>query len=147
MATTFAWDEATQSMRPVSSHSIEQLNNDEVNVNTPQANTPDSVEATQAEAKATVSDSEAIKAAKAKILAAKHDLLRAQGKEPGKKGKPKVYTFERVMFGAQVSKDNVDKLKALMPGANNTALVNAAVECLIASLEAKAVADTDTVQA
>lgn len=134
MATTTerVWDDVNQqwTYRKIN-HVIN--NESEVNpVNTLASVNPATV---QSEAKATVSESDAVKAAKAAILKAKHDLLRAQGKEPGKKGKPKLYTFQRVPFGAQVEKAKIDKLRILLAGKNNTELVNLAVDALIASLE------------
>lgn len=136
--TEFVWDEATQRKIPVTREVKIGVEDDTPAIKEPvEASTaiPASVEA--------VNESDAVKQAKAAILAAKHALAAAQGKPVGKKGKPKQFHYERVTLGAQVAKDKLDRIKALMPDANNTAIVNLAIDLLLTDLESKATPEAE----
>lgn len=70
--------------------------------------------------------------AKAKLAEAKRLLAIAQGKTPGKKGRTKLYNYERVIVSAMVSKEKIDQAKSLLPDdAKITDLVNLAIDAFL----------------
>lgn len=98
MATNFEWDSERECMVPVSEHKIEQ---GEVIVNEGLT-----------EGAEVIVDEQAILAAKAQIKAAKDALKVAQGKAPGKRGKPKKYEYERKQVTAMVRKEDYEIVMA-----------------------------------
>ena len=113
----FVWDESSQSMKPIETAEVKAA----------------VVAAEQVE------ETEELKTAKAKLAEAKRLLALAQGKTPGKRGKPKLYTYKRVTLGGQVAEDKLNRVKALMPkDASATDIVNLALDTLLEELEAKA---------
>ena len=144
--TEFVWDEAKQCKVPVVRETtIAELNNSEATAvaEVKAAEVTVTAVATQAiaDAKAidvNTADAAKVEAAKKLLLDAKRALAIAQGKTPGKKGKPKLYNYKRVMLGAQVSEETLNAVKAFMPTGNATTIVNAALDALLANFEAQA---------
>ena len=123
MATTYEWNEARQCMVPVSTHSIE--------------NQP-----LTAEAEPKANDDEAVKAAKAAIAEAKRQLAKAQGKEPGRRGKAPL-AFEATAIGGNVDKAKLAAFKAYYPGKTNTEYLRMILDMALEHAEAVETANAE----